>query len=343
MQPYCRSIYPVPRRDFDPGSLRSRLGFFSTTPRSVLDTYSTAVEETIQNALSGQNFDLVIASQFDMAIYANVWQLLPAIFEEAEIGFYRDQITRAEALTSQLRAWMTWWKHQRYLSRLLAKFAACTVVSEQERSLMAGICPKLTILSVIPNCVDLQDYSTIHEEPEPNTLIFTGSFRYEPNYEAMVWFVERVFPQLLESVPEARLIITGDHAGRKLPSSKNITLTGYLPDIKTAIARSWVSLAPIHSGGGTRLKILEALALRTPVVATTKGAEGLDLTAGEHLLIADDPQAYASACVQLLNNRTRRAELAENAYLALQARYSWQAVMPRFLRLVETAANGSAV
>lgn len=341
LNPYCQEIIPVPRKDFDPESLQSRLGFFSMTPRSVLDTYSPGIEQAIQESLQREKYDLVIASQFDMALYADCWRPLPAVFEEVEVGVYLDQVEQAEKLSGRLRTGLTWWKHRRYLASLLDKFSACTVVSEQEARLLEKINPKLTNLSVIPNCVDLQDYSTIHEEPEQNTLIFTGSFRYEPNYEAMVWFVEKVFPALLKSAPEVRLIITGDHAGRKLPSNEHVTLTGYLPDIRTAIARAWVSLAPIHSGGGTRLKILEAMALKTPVVATTKGAEGLDLSAGKHLMIVDEPEAFAEACLDVLKSRELRAKLADNAFQVLQAQYSWQSVMPRFLRLVDDAAGNT--
>lgn len=341
LRPYCADVQVIPRSDFNPQSWRSQLGFFSPTPRSVLDTYSMEVESAVRSVLSSDGYDLVIASQFDMALYADCWQLLPSIFEEVEIGVYLDQFEKAEHLTSRLRAGLTWWKHRRYLADLLKKFSVCTVVSPQERQILEGVAPELTNLYVVPNGVQLQDYSTIHAEPEPNTLIYTGSFRYEPNYEAMLWFTEKVFPILLESAPDVRLIITGDHAGRALPTSTNITLTGYLPDIKEAVARAWISLAPIHSGGGTRLKILEAMALGTPVIATSKGAEGLEVIPGKHLLIADQPADFAAACLQLLQSPELRNRLAEQANQALRECYSWQAIMPRFLQLVAETASRS--
>ena len=104
----------------------------------------------------------------------------------------------------------------------------------------------------------------------------------------MQWFVGRVFPLILEQIPDVELIITGDHANLPLPKTQNVTLAGYVDDIKSLVASCDVSLAPLWSGGGTRLKILEAMACGTSVVATSKGAEGLLVQNGRHLLITDE-------------------------------------------------------
>jgi glycosyltransferase involved in cell wall biosynthesis len=116
----------------------------------------------------------------------------------------------------------------------------------------------------------LNGYESYQSALVPNQLIFSGSFRYQANYEAMLWFISEVFPKILERVPDAQLIITGDHANLSIPPVSNVTLVGHVSDINTLIASSWVSLAPLLSGGGTRLKILEAMA-GTPVVSTSKG------------------------------------------------------------------------
>jgi glycosyltransferase involved in cell wall biosynthesis len=101
------------------------------------------------------------------------------------------------------------------------------------------------------------------------------------------------------------------------------------------VASSWISLAPIHTGGGTRLKILEAMGLRTPVVATTKGAEGLEVQSGEHLLMADTPEDFAKTIVELCHNRGLRRLLTDNAYDLVRKRYDWPVILPQFLELVE--------
>jgi polysaccharide biosynthesis protein PslH len=155
----------------------------------------------------------------------------------------------------------------------------------------------------------------------------------------MVWFLHEVYPHIQAKIPDIHLIITGNHANRSLPSASNVTLTGYVDDIRPLIARSWISVVPLHTGGGTRLKILEAMSLRTPVVTTPKGAEGLDVQAGQHLLIADTPEAFAQAVVRLLQDPALRRQLASDAYQLVREKYDWMVIMPHFLELVERAAR----
>ncbi len=195
-----------------------------------------------------------------------------------------------------------------------------------------------TRLEVIPNCIDVQSYAKFDAAPQPETMIFTGSFRYRPNYEAMIWFIKEVLPRIQEHHPDASLTITGEHADLPLPPGDNVTLTGFVDDIRPLIASSSLSLAPIHEGGGTRLKILEAMALKTPVVSTSKGAEGLDAKDGKHLLITDTPQTFADAVSQLFTQPHLRRELADNAFRLVSEQYDWPAIMPHFVRFVEGIA-----
>jgi polysaccharide biosynthesis protein PslH len=191
----------------------------------------------------------------------------------------------------------------------------------------------------VPNCINLADYQDVQSQLRADTLIFSGSFTYEVNYRAMTWFLQEVFPLVRAQVPGARLIITGDHAGLPLPSTSNVTLTGFVDDVRPLIAGSWVSLAPIWHGGGTRLKILEAMALSTPVVATSKGAEGLNVVDGEHILLADTPPAFAQAVVSILTSPKLRDRLATNGRSLLAQRYDARVVMPQFLELVARVAK----
>jgi glycosyltransferase involved in cell wall biosynthesis len=332
---YCARIYTVPWKKFDPNQVSSKLDFLSLTPRLVQKTYSTEIEQHILSELNSGEYAAIIASQFDMAMYAAVFENTPALYEEAEIGTYYDQYIHAPTLSTRLRHWLTWWKHKRYIRSLMDDFAACTVVSKAERDLMQSAQLDSTPITVLPNCVDVASYATFHREPEANTLVFTGSFTYAPNYEAMVWFTGQVLPILHREVPDLIIRITGEHARHELPYLKQVEILGFVQDIRPLVARSYISLAPIHHGGGTRIKILEAMALKTPVVATSKGAEGLDVNHEEHLLIADTPQEFSQACLRLLHDRGLRQHLTRNAYQLVKTKYNWPAVIPDFLDLVE--------
>jgi len=330
----CSRVRVVPWKEFSPNTLRARLAVLSFQPRSVVDTFSSEMAQAITEFLDEQRYDLVIASQLQMAAYYPFFQDVPAIFEELEIGFFHDWAFSVDR-KMRLRQALTWFKLRRYLSRLLDAYQACTVASAQERQLVAENFPGYTKpIEVIPNCLNIDEYKNVTAERKPNTLIFTGPFTYRANYDAMIWFVGEVFPLILKEVPDAQLIITGDHANLPLPSTENVTLAGYVDDIKTLIASSTISIAPLLSGGGTRLKILEAMALGTPVVFTSMEAEELDVQDGEQILITDAPDSFAKCVISLLNDENMRAQLAGKASTLVQEKYNWGRVLSDYSSLI---------
>jgi glycosyltransferase involved in cell wall biosynthesis len=330
----CSKVQVIPWREFDPATARARFGFLSLKPRSVVDTFSPEMAGAITRTLIEGKFDLIIASQLQMAAYYPYFQDVPAVFEELEIGLFHDQAFSVDGRI-RLRQALTWFKLRTYLSRLLDSVQAVTVVSARERDLLARNFPRYRrTVEVIPNCLNMDEYKNIRAEKKANTLIFAGPFKYHANYDAMKWFVGEVFPLILERIPVAHLIITGDHQNLPLPSTKNITLAGYVDDVKSLTASCTMSIAPLLSGGGTRLKILEAMALGTPVVATSKGAEGLDARTGEHLLIADSAGDFAESTVRLLKEAGLRQQLAANSQKMVREKYDWGGIMPSFLQLL---------
>jgi polysaccharide biosynthesis protein PslH len=338
----CQDVQTVPWKPFQPDSRKSRIGFFSAMPRAYLDMYSQEMGERIHTSIKADKIDLVIASQIDMASYAGSFEGKPSVFEEVEVGIWLDRIAEAQSLPGRLRNTLTWMKHRRYLAHLMQYFRVSTVVSEKERQILRQALPDGMNIEVFPNCVDLDNYNDVTETPQPETLIFTGSLTYQPNYDAMRWFLKDVFPQVRERCPGARLFITGDHAGLPLPQVEGVTLTGMLPDVRPWIARAWCSVVPLLIGGGTRLKILEAMALNTPVITTSKGAEGLDIKPGKHLLIADEPQAFTEKIVQLFGRPDLRHQLVSQAGELVQTRYNWEIVMGRYLSMLEQFGQGES-
>lgn len=341
LQAMCKAVHTVTWKPFNPNGTAAKLAFFSPKPRSVIDTFSPEMAASVQRLAAEHAFDLVIASQVGTAEYARFWGDIPAIFEEVELGVFYEKYTKATTSAARLRHGLMWWKQKNYLRQTLAHFQACTVVSDVEKGLVETAVGPHHRVEVIPNCMHLPDYQLPHVQKQPNTLVYTGSFTYFANHEAMVWFLEHVYPLVKTAVPDTTLTITGDHANLPLPPADDVTLTGFVDDIRPVIASAAISLAPIHTGGGTRLKILEAMALRTPVVSTTKGAEGLDVVDGVHLLLADTPEDFAQAVIRLLGDAALRQRLAENGYRLVAEKYDWTAVTPRFLQLAaQTAVSG---
>ncbi len=338
-------LFLVPWKPYERSSWRARLGFFSPRPRSVVDTYSPQMEETIRQLVTDHSHDLIVASQLATAAYVGVFGNTPTLLEEVEMGIYFQQVTDSIQPFQRLRSRLMWAKQAAYTRHLLTQYCACTVVSEQERALLRHVAPDMEIVELLPNCVDAAALSRVAAlsraaAPLPsNTVIFTGAFTYDVNYEAMVWFVRDVWPLVKAAVPNARLMITGDHAGRTLPPAPDVILTGFIDNVHEAIARAAVSVVPILQGGGTRLKILEAMALGTPVISTVKGAEGLEVSDGRDLLLADTPEAFAEATILLLTSPDRRQELVKNACGLVQRKYDWETELPRLLALVDRLAQ----
>lgn len=328
-------VHTVPWREFDPHSPRALLGFFGLAPRWLADTFSPQMAAILRQTLRSQKYDLVIASQVVMGAYARYFADVPAVLEEVELGVYFQRQEHAENAIKKLRHGLTLVKLRLYLKVLLQKFSGYTVVSGREKQLLESMISAGERVRVIPNCVELEDYRDIPTVKMENSLIYAGSFRYDVNYEAMAWFAGEVLPRILATVPTAQLTITGDPAGKRIQPQAHVRQVGLVPDVRPWVASSTVSLAPLQTGGGTRLKILEAMALHSPVVSTSKGAEGLEVRAGEHLLIADAPQDFADAVIRLLQDASLRASLAEAGYRLVEEKYNWQKALIPFLDWIE--------
>lgn len=333
----CRTIHTVAWKPYQPLRGKALLGLLSMTPRFLLDTDSPAMRQLVCEELAHSRYDVVIGSQLGAAVYIAETQNIARIFEEVEVGVYQGRLQASRGLT-RLRHALTWAKHRRFLQRLLSRFDACTVVSHLEQRWLAEMGIEPARIALIPNGIPLDWYSGVEPDPQPDRLIFTGALTYFANYNAMAYFLEHVYPLIRAGHPQVRLAITGRTNGvdiASLPADDSVTFTGYVPNIRPLVAGSGVCIVPLLEGGGTRLKILEAMALGTPVVATSKGAEGLEATHGEHILIADDPADFARCVIQVLTDPELRARLAMNARQLVQSRYDWAPIGQRFAALVE--------
>lgn len=201
------------------------------------------------------------------------------------------------------------------------------VTSERERSILRTLLPHARIC-VAPNGVDAAAFA-----PDPShveisgRIVFTASMDYRPNEEAAHYFVMRCWPLVRQAYPAATLYLVGANPPRSFASladAPGVTITGAVPETRTYLAEAQVAIVPLLVGGGTRLKILEALAMGKTVVSTTLGFEGIDVTPGEHLLAADEPGAFAKQVIRALGNPELRARLgAAGREIAVQ-RYSWE-------------------
>jgi polysaccharide biosynthesis protein PslH len=342
MRPYCQEIEVVRYQSYQPWRWKAMAGFFSPQPRSVIDTYNSEMEQVIEQKTTAQAFDLVIASQVDMAPYAIAIPGIPKIFEEIELTTRYEQFSRQHQPLKRAWSRFSWEKLSRYMARLISQFDGCTVVSKGELTQLRQIVPHYNPISVIPNGVDTSYYSGDFGAPAANTLIYSGALTYKANFDAIDYFLREIFPLIQTQCPSVKLFITGKLQGvpiDQLPRHEGVIFTGYLDDIRPTLAQSSVNIVPLRLGGGTRLKVLESLAIGAPVVATCKGAEGLEVVSQRDLLIADEPAQFAEAVLQLLQDPALRQTLSRNGQKVVRDKYDWQIIGRQFNHFIETVAT----
>jgi sugar transferase (PEP-CTERM/EpsH1 system associated) len=211
----------------------------------------------------------------------------------------------------------------------------CVVTSVREQEIVRTHAPA-TPCTVVANGVDVDYFSPSAEEVEPDTLVFNGVLDYRPNLDAALFLVDEVLPRVRAVVPSARLTVVGRGAASdlaRLRKHPGVRVTGEVPDVRPYLAGSSVVVVPIRIGGGTRLKVVEGLALGRPMVTTTLGCEGIDVDDGEHVLIRDDADAFAAAVATLLADPEGGAALGAAGRKLMEARYSWASAAARLEEL----------
>jgi glycosyltransferase involved in cell wall biosynthesis len=204
-------------------------------------------------------------------------------------------------------------------------------------------------LAVVPNAVRLPALAPPHRPDGTRRLLFVGTLGYLPNADAAAWLCRDILPLLREQMGEAVGVrIVGNGAGpevQALGMLEGVELAGGVADLGARYRQAEVVVVPVRAGGGTRIKLLEALAHARPVVATTIGAEGIDVTVGRHLLIADSPTEFAAACARLLRDPVLAADLAANGHARVAETYGYDAIVKGLARLFAATAapNGVAL
>ena len=339
----CREVHAVALSPFEVNRASTLRTFLS--PRPLAARPISAMRDMVARHTRVDAFDAVIASTGTMAEYALMLpQSTTRILEEhnSSTRWMRERYEEQATPLQRFRCWASWQKTRRYEARVLSRFDLVTMVSELDRQACCSQLPGFRgRVELISNGVDCRHNRPGLAVTRPDSLVFNGSLTYSANYDAMRWFLAESYPLIRAQVPEVSLTITGstknvDLGGLRLDDS--VGLTGYVDDVRVPVSEATVCAVPIRQGGGTRIKILEAMALGTPVVATSKGIEGHDgVVQGEHALIADEPAEFAQRVLEVLQSPERRVRLSQNARRLVEERYDWVRIGAQFRELCEAA------
>jgi len=249
-----------------------------------------------------------------------------------EYDVVKQTATTADGAFRRAYSAINWPKVQSEEKRAWAGLDGCTLTSSRDEGLLLAHAPA-TRTAVVPNGVDLEFFkpSAAPQPESPTTLLFFGAIDYYPNTDGLLFFTREIFPLLEARVPRVRLSIVGRRPPESIVSlrSARVEVTGAVDDVRPHIERAAVVIVPLRLGGGTRLKILEAMAMGKAIVSTSVGAAGLDVVPERDLLIADTPEAFAHQVSRLLDDPALARRLGRAARQLVAARYGWTASVDR--------------
>ena len=296
------------------------------------------VQQKLQELFDQHRFDVAICDFLDAAVnfpaYLSTVSVLFQHNVETEI-WRRHAATESNPVKRRMYN-VEFKKMKRFESRAMRKFHHVIAVSEHDRSLMEAWVEGSRI-TVVPTGVDLEQYKPdFGNNPSSPMVVFVGAMDWEPNIDAMEYFCGQIWPAVLARTPDARFRIVGRNPGDRVValSAPSIEITGRVSSVAEHLHDAAVVVVPLRIGGGTRLKIYEAMAAGKAVVSTSIGAEGLDVHHGRDIVLADSAQSFSEAVSGLLRDDSRRRQY-EQAAAELAARYDWSVIGEQFGRTLE--------
>ena len=335
----CQEILTGTRGSLIIRALNYVVAWFRGEPFSVAHYFSSSLRERLKSKLSSTDFDVIFCSCSSMAVYF------------LELCRLSDQVRRPKLIIDfvdvdsdkwvQLAENSSWWRRLIYRREAeLVKaleleahdfFDLSVFISEADRNLFATICGSSDGIEVIPNGLDLEFFSPRGKKEHPgSTILFCGVMDYAPNVDAVIWFVEEIFPRIRLRHPNCKFIIAGMNPSRKvskLAKREGVHVTGYVENIRDWYHRADVVVTPIRMARGVQNKVLEALACGLPVVSTTLACEGIAVEDRNDILIADDVNKFSNAVIELLSDRDLAKRVGSSARAVAERHYDWSRVL----------------
>lgn len=334
LQALCKNIQLVPRNKSYTTSDLIR-GVLLKAPFHVYNYQVHAMSDAVQNITSQQSYDLIQIEDVVMAQYLNGNMTNAKCIldmHNVESSLLRRYAEKENSFFKRIYAGLTALKLERYEQNVSSEFHQVHVCSEEDQKILkeSGI---NTPVHVVPNGVDCNYFQVQPLDPNSRSLVFVGSMDYHANISGVHYFVRDILPLIHQKCLDAHFYIVGKNPPesiRKLENEK-ITVTGMVFDVREYLALARVVVVPLLVGGGTRLKILEAMACGRPVVATSLGAEGIDAVDKEQIYIADDPSQFAKYVLRLLEDIDLCNNIASSSNKLVNDIYSWNAIQDEMI------------
>jgi polysaccharide biosynthesis protein PslH len=318
----------------------------SGRPMDLRLMYYEKLANKILELMHNEHFDIIQIEHSRMALYLEVVKanvnscprtvlMLHNVAHEQSHKISRVELNpikkfRARLNNTALRHW-----EPRYAER----FDRCVAVSDLDKALLLRDNPRLRI-DIVPNGVDTKLYRPLDQPQNKHTLLFIGTMHYQPCADGAIYFCQRILPIIRKKIHDIETWIVGAEPPPEVVKlgSEHIHVTGRVPDILPYYRQCSVCVVPLRAGGGTRLKILEAMALGRPVISTSIGCEGLDVKQGRHILVADDPEKFAEASIRLLTDEGLYRSIVSEARQLVEHKYDWESIAGHLLMIYKEMA-----
>lgn len=329
------AVYPITLDLSRARKVRIALQSLGQSQPFVMALYHTAEgQRLVEQLVEQQSFDLIYADHLHMAQY------VPA---QSSAHTLLDQHNVETVLLERLARTQPWnplywfarlehYKMTHYEPRMIQRFDAVWVTTEVDRALVAPWCLPYQRLEALPIGVDT-DYFCPNPGPrEPYTLLSIGTLSWPANADSVLWFYHEIYPPLKQQFPDLRFVIVGTNPPptiRRLAADPLVEVTGWVEDVRPYLAHSTLLIVPMRVGSGMRVKILNALAMGLPVISTSVGCEGIAVTPGHTILIADEASTFRQRIADLLEDPRQQQALSKNGIALIREQYSWNAIYRR--------------
>ena len=341
--------FPIPEAGSAGDYFNYAKNLFSTRPYSMSKYCKPWVAAKLREHLREHAYDVIVC-YFLLTAAVIPWDArrCPAVLftHNVEAVIWRRHFEVSRNPIWKAVSWREWYLINQFERRTLARADSVLTVSDNDKKTFSEFVDAARITTVQTG-VDLDYFHPSTEPEQAQRLVFTGSMDWMPNEDGIAYFVEEIFPLVRREMSNAELWVVGRKPSEKLKAlvtpASGVHVTGTVDDIRPYCWQSAVYVVPLRIGGGTRIKIFEALGMGKAVVSTTIGAEGLPVTHGEHLILADMPADFARETLRLMRDPAARARLGSSARVLLEQHYGWGAVAEDFTRVLDrTVAAYSA-
>ncbi|NOZ86801.1 MAG: glycosyltransferase [Deltaproteobacteria bacterium] len=334
-------VYPIPKTGLNPGFLYHVIrNLFSRLPLTAERFFIPEARERVRRLLSDGHIDMVHIDMLALARYHELLHGVPSVLTNHNVEslrLYRWMHTESNII-KKAYLYLQYLKLRAFEKEACPRFEHCIVVSEDDKQHLIDLCSSDNFV-VVPNGVDIDYFKPLKENVRENHLIWVGGMSGPYNSDAVDFFLDNIWPVVKNENPGVTMDFIGKKPTRRLQeqaaADPAINVLGFIDDVRPFVQRAAVFVAPIRSGSGTKIKVLNAMAQAKPVVATTVAAEGIEVTDGLNILLADDPLDFAGRITFLLNNKEVSERIGNNARSLIESRYSWKVISETIFRIYQ--------